>query len=391
MNRYGIVVVGYNRIDSLQRLFDSLERAHYDEDVDLIISLDNSGNNQVFNYANSFEWIHGNKKLILAEEKLGLRNHVLQCGNYINRFNFDAVIVLEDDLYVSSDFFNYAKQAIDFYGEDERIAGISLYQHLWNVNADRPFLAVISKYDTFFMQYAQSWGQIWTKNQWNLFYQWYINQEYKNVDLNKIPDNLLKWPESSWLKFHIQYCIAKNKFFVYPYTALSTNFADAGTHYASNTNKMQVPILTSTQKKYTFVNFEDSNVIYDAYFENLLLAREIGLNKNEVTVDIYGMKKENARYLITMDKLPFKVLKSFGLKMRPQDMNVIYNIEGDDIFLYDTLIQENKVNNKKNDIKLTRWMYDTRAVVLVKQNLMKILIFEIKQKLRSLKSKFIRK
>lgn len=386
MSRYGIVVVGFNRVDSLERILGSLNKAYYDENVDLIISLDNSGVDTVFNYASNFKWVYGDKTVILAEKRLGLRNHILKCGNYVNEFDFDAIILLEDDLYVSTDFFNYAKQAVAFYCEDERIAGISLYEHLWNVNADRPFLPVMSQYDTFFIQYAQSWGQVWMKRQWNAFYEWYINQEYRDIEKKKIPDNVLNWPKSSWLKYHIEYCITQNKFFVYPYVGLSTNFADAGTHYAFSTNKMQIPLMTGNKKKYSYATLNHTNAIYDAFFENLLLSEDLGVKRDDLTVDIYGMKKENYRYFLTIKKLPFKVVKSFGLKMRPQDMNVICDVEGNDIRLYDTSISE-KVSNNKEDLGLVRWIYDTRGMALLKQNLIKILCFEVIQKLQSFKNR----
>ena len=34
--------------------------------------------------------------------------------------------------------------------------------------------------------------------------------------------------------------------------------------------------------------------------------------------------------------LPKKTFKSFGLKMRPKDANIIHDINGSDLFLYDT-------------------------------------------------------
>lgn len=390
MSRYGIVVVGYNRTDSLERILESLNNAFYDEMVDLIISLDNSGIQNVFIFADKFNWKHGTKRVILAKKKLGLRDHILKCGNYLNEFDFQAIILLEDDLYVSPDFFNYSKQAVDFYKDDNRIAGISLYQHLWNLNADRPFAPVVSGNDMFFMQYPQSWGQVWIKEQWNDFYKWYKDGKYRNIDIKTIPENVLKWPESSWLKYHVQYCITENKFFVYPYCGLSTNFADAGTHYAFNTNKMQIPIVTKTGKRYKFSTIDRSSVVYDAFFENIMLATYLDVSSDELTVDLYGMKSTYKRYLLTMRKLPYKILKKFGLQMRPQDINVIFNINGDNIILYDTVVQD-KSNMTHDDIDIVKWNYDSRGTVLYKQKLVKLLRYEIYQKLQVYKTILLKK
>ncbi len=388
MNKYGIIVIGYDRLDSLKRVLDSLNNAFYNEKVDLIISLDKSNVLEVYEFANNFNWSFGEKKVILSEEKLGLRKHVLKCGNYINKFKFDAIIVLEDDLYVSPDFFNYSKQAIEFYKDEDIIAGISLYKHLLNIDADIPFSPVLTNSDSFFMQYAQSWGQVWTKKQWNSFYEWYSNEEFKSLDLKNVPENIKEWPESSWLKYYIQYCIDKDKFFVYPYKALSTNFADAGTHYKNNTNKMQIPIVYDCKKIYNFVRIDESIAVYDAFFENLKICDYLNLDKNEVDINLYGRKKHlNKRYLLTMENLGYKIMKSYGLQMRPHEMNVILNIDGICIKLYDTT-KKSYGNLKLNNIYIEKWNYYSRGIVLLKQKLVKLILNEFILKIKFLYSKF---
>ena len=49
--RIAIVVVGYNRLDSISRLLSSLLLADYhNSNVPLIISIDCSGNQELYNY-----------------------------------------------------------------------------------------------------------------------------------------------------------------------------------------------------------------------------------------------------------------------------------------------------------------------------------------------------
>lgn len=308
MNKYGIIVICYNRLHSIKRLVKSLFQADYCEPADLIISIDNSGSNIVENFAKSIKWPYGKKIIHTYPKRLGLKEHVLTCGNYINKYNFESIIVLEDDLLVSPGYFNYAIQATQKYKNNLEVAGISLYTHSWNINADRPFIPLFNGYDVFFMQYPQSWGQIWMKKQWNDFYKWYQNQEYKTINKNLIPANVLQWPKSSWLKYHVEYCIVKDKYFVYPYNSLSTNFADAGTHYIYNTNKMQVPLNVSVDRSYQFpYNFEDA-VFYDSYYENKNLEKVLNLKENSLVVDLYGLKKIygfQQQYLLTTKVLPY--------------------------------------------------------------------------------------
>lgn len=383
MNKFGIVVIGYNRADSIQRLMTSLLGAEYKIPVDLIISIDNSGTSIVEDYAKTVQWPFGEKIIKTFPQRLGLKKHVLTCGTYMNEYQYDAIIVLEDDLFVAPGFFNFALQAVEKYKSDAKVAGISLYSHSWNVNADRPFIPLYKGYDTFFMQYPQSWGQVWMRDQWNAFYNWYTEKAYEQVDLAKVPDNVLGWPESSWLKYHVEYCIDAEKFFVYPYHALTTNYADAGTHYAFSTNKMQIPLDMSLNKIYIFPESFENTAVYDAYYENTQLSDALKLPYGELEVDLFGMKKKYAlssKYLLTTKTKDLALVKSFGLQMRPWELNVIYQVPGDDIFLYDLTQQGRK--NKQKHASLIHWVYDTRGQVILKRNFVDIMFNEFFNKIR---------
>ena len=184
-----IVIVAFNRLDGLSRLLNSLKASDFLGDrVRLIISIDNSGLLDVFNFAESYFWPFGEKIVIHHEKNLGLRNHVLFCGNLTNKY--DKIIVLEDDLFVSPGFYKFAKDSISFFEKDDRIAGISLYKHEFNFIAQRPFVAINDGYDNFFIQMAQSWGQIWTKSKWELFYSWYLLFGNSNLASDDFPKTI---------------------------------------------------------------------------------------------------------------------------------------------------------------------------------------------------------
>lgn len=382
MNRFGVVVIGYNRVNSIKRLMTTLLHAIYPQNIDLIISIDNSGTDIVEEYAKGIEWPFGKKVIKTFPQRLGLKEHVLTCGNYINEFKYDALIVLEDDLVVSPGYFNYALQAVNRYKDDNNIAGISLYSHSWNVNADRPFIPMTKGYDVFFMMYPQSWGQIWMKKQWNDFYSWYKSKKYENMDPVQVPDNVLAWPESSWLKFHIEYCIDTRKYFVYPYQSLSSNFADAGTHYTFSTNRMQIPLELGCGRIYNFPEEYIHTAMYDAFFENELLERNLDIPNGKLCVDLYGKKKNynHKDFLLTTQNLQYKVLKTFGLQMRPWELNLVYNVSGNEIVLYD-LNQYDKKRKIKHK-SLLHWVYDTRGEIILKHNFVDIVLYELLNKIR---------
>ncbi len=342
MKKMGIIVIGYNRIDSILRLLSALENAKYEgDDVPLVISIDHGNNDQLIKVVSSFSWNHGPKYLEIQTENLGLRKHVLKCGSYMSKYGFDAVAVFEDDILPSPGFYNFMKQAVDFFWDDEGIAGISLYSNQWNAQSKLPFEPLKGDFDVYFMNMAQSWGQIWMRHKWDEFITWYDNNLDKDIWKN-IPQYIRKWPESSWLKYHTAYCVENNKYFVYPYNSLTTCFAEKGVHTVEHVNIYQVPFEFSENRKFAFIESENGDVFYDVYMENKSLGKYVSIDDDSLMVSLYGTKMvdKNTRYLLTKKDMPYKVIRSFDLECRPHECNVILGVEGNIIKLYDTKIIE---------------------------------------------------
>ena len=322
---------------------ESLENAEYGADkVTLIVSLDNSGTNAVEEMVRTFNWSHGEKIIRTFPERQGLRKHILKCGDFVQ--DFDAVAVFEDDVIASPGFYSYMKETVEAYQNNMNIAGISLYNHLWNVHANKPFDPSYSGYDVYFLQFAQSWGQIWMKKQWLDFKEWYLKQngEYKHND--QIPHGVTIWPETSWLKYHIKYCVENNKFFVYPYKSLSTCFSDVGEHMKEKDTHLQVMMLNTNKTGYSLPAFGSFEAVYyDAFFERIIRGGMIDsdIHYEDVCVDLYGMRENYAgkKYLLSIKNLPYEILKKYGVEIKPMEENVINNIPGDVIKLYDLTTQ----------------------------------------------------
>ncbi|MDM0948410.1 hypothetical protein QTI79_04160 [Clostridium perfringens] len=383
MSNIAIVVIGYNRPNSMQRLLNSLKVAeYYLDDVPLIISIDNSGSNNVKEVAEKFIWPYGKKTIKTYNKRLGLKKHILECGKYT--LSYKNIIVLEDDIYVSPVFYKFAKEAVEFYKNNKQIAGISLYSHACNVVCNRPFSPIADRYDTYFMKFAQSWGQVWMKESWNEFINWLNSEDSQKNLSNEVPESINNWPETSWLKYHIKYLVDKNKYFVYPRKSLTTNFTDIGQHAKLKSTAYQVEIELDSFKKFYFAPFDSFSVKYDVYFENEDIYKKLKLEKNDLCVDFYGAKKNktNCRYWLTTNKENYKIIKKYSLSLRPQDLNVLENINGNDIFLYDTTVQEKNVYNNK----FSKLEYDFKAAS--KEQLLKLSIYyyiqSIKEKIKSL-------
>ena len=78
---------------------------------------------------------------------------------------------------------------------------------------------------------------------------------------------------------------------------------------------------------------------YDIYFENINIRDVFNEEvKKGLVVDLagYGRLEKGKRYLLSTLQLPYKIVKSYGLQLRPYEMNVIQNVPGNCIHLYDT-------------------------------------------------------
>lgn len=338
MYKYGIVVIGYKNEDGIKRVFQALSMADYgNENVKLIISVDYSGNDKVLRLANEYQWRFGEKYINTFNERLGLREHVLHCGDYLNTYDLDALAVFEDDTMPSHNFFQFAKAATEKYIENKNIAGVSLYSHSLNYNTGQKFIPMTNGADNYFMQCAQSWGQVWFRREWNEFRDWYKEQHNLLSDY-LIPQHVSGWPETSWLKYHIKYCVVNNKYFVYPYISFSTCFADVGEHVRVQTDEYQVPIpgMCVQARDFNLIDFDENALKYDVFFENQSLDQYCNICKEELLVNLYGdYVATDKRYVLTKRKLPYRKINSWGNKLVPHEMNVIYKLQGDEITLYD--------------------------------------------------------
>ena len=379
MIKPAIIIIAYNRPISLNRLLNSLDVANYDEnDVPLIISIDyqaSKENKKVLKIAENYNWKHGIKKIIKHSKNLGLRAHVITCGDLVNIY--DNIIVLEDDLFVSPYFYKYANDALKFYNKTESIGGISLYNHKRNFLNTIPFELIPDSNDVFFLQIASSWGQAWSKKQWLGFKNWYNNQPDDATCV--LPLEVKNWPESSWLKYYICYLIWTNKYFVYPNKSLTTNFGDNGTHNLDNNAEYQVPVFFGN--KYTFIDIKKSINVYDVYFE--LLPSRLKLlfpkfNNYDFSVDLYGKKNLNkikSKFILTSKYYLKKPLLSFGLELKPSILNILFEIQGDVFNFGEKDNFKNTTSLKIYDYKFFNYYYSK----LPMKSLIKLIIRRIKK------------
>ena len=335
MIKPAIVAVGYNRPMSMKRLLASICVASYPvKDITLIISIDESSkSDEIQNIAEKVQWNYGEKIIRRFSKRQGLRNHVLKCGDLSQEYG--AVIVLEDDLIVSNSYYYFVYEAVNYYKNEKNIAGISLYSHAWNGYALCHFSPQKSPYDTYLGKYSISWGQCWLKDRWADFRKWYTLHEDKlPLTNNRMPENISHWNKHSWGKYFATYVVEKDIYYVIPYDSMSTNFSEIGEHNKVMNTAHQVSLLEGVKKTYVFPPYQEA-VKYDIFFERIFDVVN-GINGDEICVDINGLKRttNNKKYILTTKKLPYKKIASFGMIMRPVDLNIIHLVSGNDIYLY---------------------------------------------------------
>ncbi len=348
MEKIAIIAIAYNRVRSLERLLASLSAAYYgDEEVPLIISIDKSDTDEVERFADRYDWAAGPKTVVRHERNLGLKAHILSQGRWLDEY--DAVVILEDDVVVARDFWNYVRQTVTQYKDNDEVAGISLYSFAVNYHVRRPFTPLRTSDDVYFMNCASSWGEVWMRSQWRRFESW-LETHAEFTSSPALPLSILSWKAQSWLKYHTRYCIEENKYFVFPYVSYSTNFSDLGMHVDVRNSLYQVPLMQGRSGVLRLPKNVSDGVMYDGFFENKALYATLGLDEAECCLDLNGANgnRVGKRYWLTTGCHPYAVKRSYALMRRPVESNVLENCEGQGICLYDTREQAAPPSGKGN-------------------------------------------
>ena len=328
-----IVAIGYNRLEPLRRLLKSLAEANYREPADLLISID--GGNSAESMAaglRDFAWPHGALSIRYARRNLGLRRHVLSCGDVVLS-GYEALIMLEDDIVVGPRFHSFALDAVRTYAADDAVAGISLYAPAFNEMAELPFEPDgVRSAAVYALQSAQSWGQCWSRDMWHGFREWYGNHDGPLAPAADLPAKIYSWPASSWKKYAMKYAVATGRTWIYPYVSHTTNFSETGTHNPFVTALYQRP-LDNGPDGWALPALGEL-VSYDAFFERLPDGPS-GL-PDDFCFDLYATKSriDGPATLATTRCPDLPKVDGFAAALRPHEVNVLRGVSGDDIGLY---------------------------------------------------------
>jgi len=269
-----VVLFVYNRIIHTQRTISSLLGNSLASSTDLIIYSDGPRNesdlNQVENVRQFLTEINGFKSLTinLSEKNLGLSGSIIH-GVSESLKKYDKIIVLEDDLVVSSFFLMYMNDALNRYQDDDRVA--SIHGYTYPTDCALP--------ETFFMPGADCWGWATWRRAWS-FFNPDAEQLYKKLkesdkikkfcfnghsNHSKLLQQQVKGKVDSWaIRWHASAYLA-GKLTLYPGHSLVQNIGNdgSGTH-CGNYNSHLIK-LYEQQVVVNEIEVEVSKVGYDAF------------------------------------------------------------------------------------------------------------------------------
>ena len=329
-NYPAVVIPAFNRPKSLLRLLRSLDKGDYplNHSIELIISIDGGGDHEVLRIAKEFNWNFGTKTIIEHDENLGLKNHIISCGDLAKKYG--SIILLEDDLVVSKSFYSYSYKAAEFYIDDPEIAQISLYAYTMSEHTLAQFTPIKNQNDTYFMRWPSSWGQLWTKCQWEEFRNWLVNNDSWESLKSVVPAQVANWPASSWKKFFIAYICSTKKYVVYPYFSFTSLSGEIGQNHKGGTLPYFKTSLANNFKEFNFVQKNKSAIFYDEYFQptKVLLDSITNLFKSfsyEVDFDgIKELKNVSTEYLLSIKSCK-NPESSYDWQLNPPEMNLRCN------------------------------------------------------------------
>ncbi len=331
-----IAVPAFNRPASLARLLAALAAADVTPGTPLLISVDcpaderhAAANAAVLATARAFRWLHGPLEVIAQPTPLGLVGNVFYCGAAAETYG--AVVLLEDDLLVSARFHAYARQALAAYGDDARLAGLSLNSPWANGFTHQPFVPLLDDGDTTFLQLSTPQGQVYTAAQWRAFREW-VATAGPEEGAAAVHDLLAALPADDWLGLKARYLAATGRFYVYPRESLTTNPGTPGTHFARATAYFRVP-MQELRRDFRFLSLDVAAAVYDGFYE-LLPARldrlTDRLRDDNYVVDLYATKPPRlltAGHVLTTRPCR-RTEMTFGRDLWPLEANVIAGTPG---------------------------------------------------------------
>lgn len=337
MRRIGLVITAFNRPFSLASTLQSVSqlRTPSGAELEIIVSQDGPPNSSVDAVVQHFGAFFPIRR-IRHKENLGLKKHVLFCGDLVTEF--DLLVVVEDDVVVAPPALEVLVSAVEAYQDEPCIRQFSLYSPAFTESTRAPFVPIADGNPGYLSRVPQSWGQAYVPNQWLAFKNFLANPANAGVFRgDALPANAYSWPiSSSWKRDYFAFMVSVGAYAWIPQVSLSSQTGAAGTHFKRPTPAMSVPMQMASGKFY-HPNI-DALCRYDEYgeLEWESLTRLAGeLSEFSGTVDLYGGRPLDIidTPVILTSRRTRAALKTFGSDFLPLEMNIALKQPGSSISL----------------------------------------------------------
>ncbi len=277
-----LVIFAYNRLDDFIKTVEALGKNELARQSELYIFSDGAKEekdiNVVLKIRNYSKQITGFKKVYchFAPANKGLANSIIH-GVSLVLENNDSVIVLEDDLVVSSNFLHYMNQALIEFKTDSKVFSIAGYGPQIKIPVDYPF-------DNYFTKRASSWGWATWRDRWEIIdwevsdYETFALDNKAKREFNKMGSDMSQMLKKQMLgeinSWAIRWCFHQFKyqlFTVYPLSSkvLNIGFGKSATHTSGAGQRYAVKLDVSNKKKFVF----DKNPILQNQFVKQFVAK----------------------------------------------------------------------------------------------------------------------
>jgi hypothetical protein len=238
---FTIIVLAKSRVECLRDLLASIQQTDFGtDDILLTIRLDWSNDqDDVLKFAEDFNFLHGNKEVIVSHYALGLARSWFLA--WIPKSEHEHAIILEDDIILSSCWYQWLKGAWDAYGTREELAGISLQRQTLIPHQVEETALDVSGSEPFLFSLLGSIGFSPNPIYWLQFIRWIKNIDLDTFDVSTPGLITSQWWNSldkrhMWTQHFILFSLRLNLFTLYANLpegeTLAAHMRAKGEHYA---------------------------------------------------------------------------------------------------------------------------------------------------------------
>ncbi|CAH1784460.1 unnamed protein product [Owenia fusiformis] len=254
-----VIVLTGSRGSSLQICLDSLNNATYNGDQILLeIWIDRDKKNQldqnVFEVADKFKFIHGKKELKVHPEHAGIHKQWIDTWTPPED-NKEIGLILEDDIDVSKYFYTWLKKAYAIYGTRSDVAGIGLSTVMPDYlastkikacndrkrhkNAEHCEVRAPLSQTIYMYRIATTWGFAPNPISWRKFQKFYHEEKKSTHFKPNVPGIrhtqwYAKYGETMWSIWHVYHMYINKLYCIFPnlpkYQKFGNHRKEAGDH-----------------------------------------------------------------------------------------------------------------------------------------------------------------